>query len=94
MHSESIYKIPGGKLLRVSLDYDKETNTIQQIKINGDFFAYPEESIETLETALRDTPLDQETLLRKIHSIIIAYHVQFIGLNAEGLTQGILRCLL
>jgi len=93
MHSESIYKIPGGKLLRISLDYDKKTNTIQRIKINGDFFAYPEESVETLEIALRNTPLNQKVLLKKIHSSITEYHIQFIGLNAEGLTQGILMCL-
>jgi hypothetical protein len=92
MQSQSIYKIPQGKLLKISLEYNEKNNTIIQIKIMGDFFAYPEETIELLETALKGTTLEQGSLLKKIQSIITKHNIQFIGIDAEGLTQGILMC--
>jgi lipoate-protein ligase A len=94
MQSHSIYKVPQGKLLKISLDYDEKKNVIIDIRITGDFFAYPEEAIELLEKKLKDTVLDRVDLLDKISSLIVENHIQFIGLNAEGLTQGILMCRL
>jgi hypothetical protein len=93
MRSQSVYKVPHGKLLRISLDYDEKNKTIRQIKIMGDFFAYPEDAIELLETTLKSTILEQGLLLKKIQSKIIEKNIQFIGLDAEGLTQGIMMCV-
>ena len=58
----------------------------------GDFFAYPEESIESMENELKNTILEKESLIKKINSIIKGYNIEFIGLHAEGLTEGILMC--
>ena len=93
MQSKSVYKIPNGKLLKISLNYDENNNTITQISIMGDFFAHPEESIELMESELRNTILIKEKLLSKINSVINSNDIDFIGLDAEGLTQGILMCL-
>ena len=93
MQSKSIYKIPEGKLLKIFIDYNEENNSINKINITGDFFAYPEESIENLENELKNTLLKKEVLLTKIDSIIEKNNIQFIGLNSEGLVEGILRCL-
>jgi len=92
MQSKSIYKIPNGKLLNISLDYDEINNSINEIKIMGDFFAYPEESIELMENELKNTILEKVSLFEKINSIIRVHSINFIGLNAEGLTEGILMC--
>ena len=92
MQSKSIYKVPNGKLLKISLDYDKKNNYINKINIMGDFFAYPEESIESMENELKNTILEKESLIKKINSIIKAYNIEFIGLHAEGLTEGIMMC--
>jgi len=92
MLSRSIYKVPQGKLLKISLDYDENKNTIHHIRITGDFFAYPEEAIEILENELKNSLLEQENLLKKIHSIITEHDIQFIGIDAEGLTRAILMC--
>jgi len=94
MRSQSIYKVPHGKLLKISIDYDEKKNKIRDIRITGDFFAYPEEAIELMETQLRNTVIEREQLQEKIQSIIKEYHIEFIGVNAEGLTQGILMCIL
>jgi len=92
MQSRSIYKVPNGKLLKIFLQYDEKRNLIEEINIMGDFFAYPEESIELMENKLKNTLLEREHLLKKISSIIKEHNIQFIGLDAEGLTQGILMC--
>jgi hypothetical protein len=94
MQSHSIYKVPQGKLLKISLEYDKKKNVITNIRITGDFFAYPEEAIELLEKKLQNTVLDRMVLLDTISSLIAKNHIQFIGVNAEGLTQGIMMCRL
>ena len=92
MQSHSIYKVPQGKLLKISLEYNENDNTIQELKITGDFFAYPEEAIEYLESSLQHTVLERNHLQEKIRSIIHDRHIQFIGVDAEGLTQAILMC--
>jgi lipoate---protein ligase len=94
MQSHSIYKVPRGKLLKISLEYDEKKNVITDIRITGDFFAYPEEAIELLEKKLKNTVLDRVDVLDKISSLIAENHIQFIGIDAEGLTQGILMCRL
>jgi hypothetical protein len=93
MQSKSVYKIPNGKLLKIDLVYDKKNKKIDRISIMGDFFAYPEESIEILEKKLENIILEKETLNKKIESIIKQNKIEFIGLNAEELTTGILMCL-
>ena len=93
MQSKSVYKVPNGKLLKISLIYNEGDNTIDQINIMGDFFAYPEEAIELIENELKNTLLKKSYLLEKINLLIKENNIEFIGLNAEGLTQGILMCL-
>lgn len=92
MRSQSIYKVPQGKLLKISVEYDEKNNAIRDIQITGDFFAYPEEAIELIEKKLRNTVIEREQLQETIRSIITEYHIQFIGVDLEGLTQGILMC--
>jgi hypothetical protein len=92
MQSHAIYKVPQGKLLKISLEYNEHKNTITEIKIMGDFFAYPEESIEILEKKLVHTVLEQESLMNAIRTIVEEHHIEFIGLDADGLVHGILMC--
>jgi hypothetical protein len=85
MQSKSVYKVPNGKLLKIFLEFDEKKNSIKNITITGDFFAYPEEAIETMEDKLKNTLLKREILIKN--------NIEFIGLNSEGLTEGILMCL-
>ena len=93
MQSKSVYKVPNGKLLKIFLECNEKNNSITSISITGDFFAYPEEAIEVIENNLRNILLNREILIEKISSIIKEKNIEFIGLNAEGLTNGILMCL-
>jgi lipoate-protein ligase A len=92
MRYTSVYKVPQGKLLKVSLAYDPPSCTIHQVRITGDFFAYPEESVELLEQELEHAILERDVLMKKIQSLIDKHQIQFIGVDAEGLTQALLRC--
>jgi len=93
MQSKSVYKVPNGKLLKIFLEFDEKKNSIKNITISGDFFAYPEEAIETIEDELKNTLLNREILQKKINFIIKRNNIEFIGLNSDGLTEGILMCL-
>ena len=92
MQSKSVYKVPNGKLLKIFLDYDNDL--INNIRITGDFFAYPEESIDILEEKLKNTLLSKKDLLEKINFVIKKYKIEFIGLDAEGLIEAIIRCII
>lgn len=92
MRSRSIYKVPKGKLLKIRLNYDEKTNSIDKIRITGDFFAYPEEAIDFLENELKGTLLEKEIIFERIDSIIDERNIEFIGVNVEGITNGILMC--
>ena len=93
MQLKSVYKVPNGKLLKIFLDYDENKNEITKVNITGDFFAYPEEAIDILEEKLRNIKLEKMVLFETIESVIKEDHIEFIGLNSEGLTDGILMCL-
>jgi len=79
-------------LLKIILDYNEKNNLINSVRITGDFFAYPEEMIEIMENELKNTVLERTPLLKKIQSSVKEHKIQFIGLHAEGLTEGILMC--
>jgi len=92
MRCHSIYKVPQGKLLKISLTYDQSTRTIHQVRITGDFFAYPEEAVEYIEQGLENAIFERDLLKTKIESIICSQKIEFIGVDAEGLTRAILDC--
>jgi hypothetical protein len=75
----NIYKTK--KLIKVFLKYedDKEGNKIiSSVRITGDFFLYPEESLENLEVQLKDKGLNNS---------------EAFGFDSESLSDAILGCL-
>lgn len=93
MKSQSTYKVPNGKLLKIFLIYNDETNIIENISITGDFFAYPEEAIMKLEKTLINTKISKDILYNKIKLFVDENKVEFIGLNEEELSNSIMMCL-
>jgi lipoate---protein ligase len=59
----SLYKAPKG-LIRVEAELD--SGTLRAVRITGDFFMVPEESIAALERHLRGVKLDQDSVSRAI----------------------------
>lgn len=93
MEKQIVYKVPGGKLLKISLSFDETTCRIDDIMISGDFFAYPEESIEELEQVLKEKILDKKEIQEVIGLFIKDHNVEFIGVDASTLTDAILEAL-
>ncbi len=81
MKQNIVYKVPGGKLLRVSLEI--ENNTIKDIRITGDFFIHPENGIHLIENALKGADRDQ--VCKKLNEVLESGSIKIIGFTAEDL---------
>lgn len=87
--ASNVYK--SQKLIRVSLKYDENNNTIQSISITGDFFIHPEDAVERLERSLTGVKLDEESIMRTINKSLESYEV--FGFDSKSMTEAILGCL-
>lgn len=63
MKFSNLYKAPKG-LIRIEAEV--ENQKIMDIKITGDFFMVPEESILTLESSLRGVSLSREEVAKVV----------------------------
>jgi len=79
------------KLIRVSLEYDELNNNIHLIRITGDFFLYPEESLDKLEASLIGTRLEKNSIKQKIENCL--HDSEVFGFDSESMTEAILGCL-
>lgn len=91
MDKRSDYKGPGGKLIRIKLN--EERDQIRSIKITGDFFLVPEESLGKLETMLVDAPLRETELRVLVDRFFLATRAQAIGASADDFVKAILSAL-
>lgn len=78
-----IKKVEGGKLIKVKLL--EEEGMIKDIKITGDFFAYPEEAIEELEISLRNTSLMK--VKENVKKFVEERNIKLIGLKIEDILE-------
>ncbi|MBI4044214.1 MAG: hypothetical protein HY392_00730 [Candidatus Diapherotrites archaeon] len=88
MKGNSVHKIPGGKLVKVHLDFDRDT--IVSVKIFGDFFMHPEEGIEKVEASLAGKKLVEKDLVQAISEAHDTHGLEFFGVTPEGLATAIL----
>lgn len=86
---KNIYK--SQKLIRVFLEYDEHSKTIHAIRITGDFFVYPEDSIEKLERSLIGSMLEKDAI-KKIIENVLKYSDVF-GFDHESMVEAILGCV-
>jgi len=79
------------KLIKVLLRYDEQKKTIQSITIRGDFFLYPEDALEKLESSLVGVRLERSVLNKRVQEILQG--AEPFGFTAESMTEAILGCL-
>lgn len=77
------------KLLKVSLEHDG--GRIQSVRIHGDFFLYPEDSIAALESALSGVALERTALEAAISSSLEQSGAEAFGFNTPDLASAILQ---
>ena len=82
------YKAPGGKLVRVRLK--EEQGQIRSVKITGDFFLIPEESLGKLEKMLEDAPLQEPELRLLVDRFFRGTRAQGLGVSPDDFVKAIL----
>ncbi|MDW0314893.1 MAG: lipoate protein ligase C-terminal domain-containing protein [Nitrososphaeraceae archaeon] len=90
--AQNIYKTQ--KLIKILLEYNDQEDSkkiINSIKITGDFFLYPEESLEDLEAQLKGTLLDRYKLKEKIDKCL--ENSEAFGFDTESMVAAILGCV-
>jgi lipoate-protein ligase A len=77
-------KIPGGKLIRIDVQFSER---IERIKITGDFFLDPEETLDRIEETLTGVPLplDRPALSQRITDLLVEMHAELIGAAPEDI---------
>jgi hypothetical protein len=78
-----------GKIVKINMSYNQESQLIHSIKITGDFFIHPEEVIEKLEYGLCGIKLEKQYLKNKIQ--LILENSEFFGFEIDSLTDIILK---
>jgi lipoate-protein ligase A len=88
------YVYKSNKLIRILLEHTTKTPTqdctISSIRITGDFFIYPEESLDKLEAALIGTKLDRYAIRQRVWKWIQGSQV--FGFDSDSLTEAIIGC--
>jgi len=90
-HDEIITKIITaklGKIVKIELAYKQESQLIHSIKITGDFFLHPEETIDQLEQGLCGVKLEKDDLKNKIQ--LVLKDSEFFGFTIDSLVDIIL----
>ena len=86
--AHNIYK--SKKLIKISLEYT-DSKIISSIRITGDFFLYPEETLDQIEASLIGTKMDRNSIKETIEKCL-SYSEAF-GFDSESLTAAIVGCL-
>jgi len=88
-----IYKVPNGKMLKIFLEI--QNDKISGLKIMGDFFIHPEETIFSIENSLKGSPTDisEQAMLEKINSAAKRANAEFFGVDAESIAFAVFRAI-
>jgi lipoate---protein ligase len=86
--ANNIYK--SKKLIKVLLEYT-DSKIISSIRITGDFFLYPEETLDQIEASLIGTKMDRNSIKETIEKCLS--HSEAFGFDSESLTDAIIGCL-
>ncbi|WP_287584009.1 lipoate protein ligase C-terminal domain-containing protein [Candidatus Borrarchaeum sp.] len=86
-------KVPGGKLLRVTVETDESMSKIVNIMFTGDFYMHPEEEIHTLENMLNGAQNDENKLREIITKFFENEMIQILGAGPEDFLDILLTAL-
>lgn len=87
--AHNVYK--SKKLIKISLEYIDDGKVIKSIRITGDFFLYPEEALDQLESLLIGMKVDRHSIKETIENAL--QKCEPFGFDSESLTDAILGCL-
>ena len=79
------YKVKNGKLLRIRIKLEK--GIIKDIKITGDFFIYPEESIFEIEKVLKG--INIKNVKDVLDKTIKSKKIRVIGFGSKDVVKAL-----
>lgn len=89
----AVEKIPGGKLVGVEAWVDE--GCVSRVKLTGDFFLHPEESVGVLEKAIAGTSVhfDSGALEKQLSSIVEEHGLVLIGVSPGAIAAVLKKAL-
>jgi len=85
------YKVPGGKMIRVTIE--EKDSKIQKIAITGDFFFYPEEAFPQFEQALIAVNADEEAIREAVNLAYKKLRIVSVGVEPRDFVAAIMQTL-
>ena len=80
-------KVKNGKLIKCKIVI--KNSIIEDIKLHGDFFIYPEEKIEEIEEKIRGIKYDENEIRRAIYENFAG--VEILGASIEDFIEVIIN---
>lgn len=82
-------KVPGGKLLRIKVDFNPEDGIVEDVQIYGDFFIHPEEFIEDIEQFLVNLSQkdSDESIAAALQRLIEDEGAELVGITPESIAK-------
>jgi hypothetical protein len=92
MDGFAMEKVAGGKLLIVKTDHGTH---LDEVHIQGDFFAHPEEAIDHIEKELRGLKIDfdESEVDERLEKLIEENGYNIIGFDTEDLIRVLKRAV-
>ncbi|MBI5224786.1 hypothetical protein HY989_02860 [Candidatus Micrarchaeota archaeon] len=89
MKSKITAKVEGGKMLRMEVELSESQEKAKYVKITGDFFIHPEDSLVVIEKTLvmSNASEGMETIALKIEEICKSQGIQMIGITPQAIAS-------
>jgi lipoate-protein ligase A len=84
------YKVPNGKLIKVMVEFENEN--IIKVQITGDFFIHPEESIDDLELALKETEYSRKNVSDIVSWFFSQDDLVAFGITPKAVVDAVMKC--
>ncbi|MFX1465139.1 MAG: lipoate protein ligase C-terminal domain-containing protein [Promethearchaeota archaeon] len=93
MKNKAEKKVPGGKLLRVTVETDESMSKIVDVMFTGDFYMHPEEEIHTLENMLKGAQIDENKLREIVTNFFENETIQILGAGSDDFLDILIKAL-
>lgn len=86
MNGVATYKVPGGKLVRVKVDF---AHSINDVGVTGDFFMHPEEGVMEIERCVRgmDGDASEADIAGRIRDTVNSKGIIMIGVTEDTIAR-------
>lgn len=93
MEGKASRKVPGGKLVRARVRFEEER--VDDVKLTGDFFLYPEEALDRVEDALAGKPVDagRVDLAETVELVLEDADAQLVGVGPDDVAIAVLEAI-